>query len=416
MSSKEEASKPFYLTGAGFSREISEKLPLLPELAEKVSARMGMRESDLFAFNGNIEQWMSHLATDQPWLAKEQSLENLARFYTASKEIYSIVSAAENEVMQDACPHWLEVFAGHVSCRSATVATLNYDTLLERTIATSCQIQNVADIYGMPLESRSFPGGNFGLSSGEPNSHRPIVYKLHGSTNWRYSGLDAPMSDRVVLESTNATWFGASLKGPDMHSRWGKLHADLSPYIVPPTATKTTYYGNLSMRAQWINSFNALRDSSEVVIMGFSFPDTDLAIRHYFTQGLTAKRITVVDMNRKLKKKIREITGKRVKVEQYTSLSEYALENCGSIVSWRIEDSSGVPHPQIFVNGASLPEVRWKSSMRESLGDESLPLPDRALLAIQKELHMQWGGALKWEKPTENGRFGSAKAYLPPST
>ena len=56
------------------------------------------------------------------------------------------------------------------------------------------------------------------------------------------------------------------------------LIADREPCIVPPTSSKSPYYGNRTLHALWQQAALALRAADEVVVMGFSLPPSDQVV------------------------------------------------------------------------------------------------------------------------------------------
>ena len=53
------------------------------------------------------------------------------------------------------------------------------------------------------------------------------------------------------------------------------LLADLRTLVVPPTSTKSAFYGADAIRALWRNAAAALAGTDELVVVGYSFPPSD---------------------------------------------------------------------------------------------------------------------------------------------
>lgn len=125
-----------FVLGAGFSKAISRKMPLLLELSSAVSGRLGHHKEDVWEpYSGqNIEITLSFLTQRHPWISETEYHQNLALATDATEAIGSIIDSATQEILIDnpRCPAWLLKFVHALHDRLATVITMNYDTLLER--------------------------------------------------------------------------------------------------------------------------------------------------------------------------------------------------------------------------------------------------------------------------------------------
>jgi hypothetical protein len=50
------------------------------------------------------------------------------------------------------------------------------------------------------------------------------------------------------------------------------------PFIVPPSAAKSSYYANLVTRELWSQAFSALRETKRIIMIGYSLPIADMTI------------------------------------------------------------------------------------------------------------------------------------------
>ena len=127
-----------FLLGAGFSKAISEHMPLLAELSRKVQARTSLKaHSPVWdMFEDDLEMWLTYLSQAHPWLSESENLRNQALFLDLSHDIADELEECENLVTQSFPPDWLSNLTSSWHERKTVVITLNYDTLIERAAAT----------------------------------------------------------------------------------------------------------------------------------------------------------------------------------------------------------------------------------------------------------------------------------------
>lgn len=65
---------------------------------------------------------------------------------------------------------------------------------------------------------------------------------------------------------------------------------------MPPSALKSSYYGNPVTREIWSSAHGALRESSKVVLMGYSLPLTDLSTAGLIASALEAGNVALIDI------------------------------------------------------------------------------------------------------------------------
>jgi len=89
-----------FVFGAGFSRAISDQLPLTDRLGDLVVERIADYDPDAprGGFKGGyFEAWLSRLADDQPDLDPADNLLNRSMFARVTGAIYDIVTEREFE-------------------------------------------------------------------------------------------------------------------------------------------------------------------------------------------------------------------------------------------------------------------------------------------------------------------------------
>lgn len=299
-------SQPCYLLGAGFSRAIHEKMPLLTDLSDRVVTHMKERGANWAGASTlalNLEEWLSYLATDQPWLSLADNLRHRADFTEVAGALFAILSQAELSARHRPIPPWLGSLALHWLREKPSILTFNYDNLVERVLAQ----QHRDVLRGKPgswiylYEAPILPGPVVsGLSSGEeaPDGLMPRLLKLHGSLGWYHSGQEAGPYDPVYTTQSWGMWNVAKGETATPSSRQGAAAnrmADKVPFIIPPTAVKNSHYSNIAMKAQWRAAAEALRRADELVVIGYSFPPSDVMINTMIRTEFTGGKVTVID-------------------------------------------------------------------------------------------------------------------------
>ena len=290
-----------YLLGAGFSKAMHSAMPTLKELGPQIIAELKrdghLRPDDepLAPFAGDVEAWLSHLSTSEPWNTEDADLENQALFVKASRVI--------NKVITTSTPDWgqlaedsrdvLTRLAHHWSLHRSPILTFNYDLIVEQAIqerirelpaypGASGDKDRLIDYYALTLTFRRVFTPFF--SASKATDDIPTLYKLHGSVNWLYSGLEAPQAP-VVLKEEQDPKFG--------HEH---IYDDLSPLIIPPTNSKSVFYNHRALRAQWHNAYEVLRAADRLIVMGYSLPPTDLQVRTMLGMALReGTEVIVID-------------------------------------------------------------------------------------------------------------------------
>lgn len=312
-----------FVLGAGFSRAISERMPLTDELGNLAQKR-GAFESRMGAFRGGqFEAWLSRRAEPQPYLGAADTLANQALFARATEIIAEILDERVSEVLGQALPTWLGELISIWHLRQSHVITFNYDPLVE------CAFQTM-QFYDWRRDTRFTwgslinysPGGMAGASFGEAgltSSPHPSfrLWKLHGSLNWWWVQGDSTGATvrRVRLPGT----FGSAEPFSLEEAHWSVPGRER--YIAPPAALKSSHYGNPTTRGIWEQAYGALKNADQVTLMGYSLPQTDLSTSGMVAEAYSddaAKQFIVVDREeggRGIAARLRALLGPEVKID-----------------------------------------------------------------------------------------------------
>ena len=269
-----------FLLGAGFSKAVSDDMPLLQELSSQIRDRLPDLPESLSTLGDNIEIWLSYLSQPHPWLRESENLRNRALALEITEEIKKVLDEKEQLVIQDECPSWLLTLTQHWHKNQVGVISLNYDTLVERAAIERIDKIKVEHLYPVRLELSTKRGGEQAAILGPM---RPVdtftLFKLHGLTNWYYSGAS---------ESTGEVIYYSAIEGWDTSSKESdsKLAVrDKVPLIVPPTTEKVGFFQHESLKRIWTQALSSLRAATRLFIIGYSLPMTDLAVRLFLHDG-----------------------------------------------------------------------------------------------------------------------------------
>lgn len=292
-----------FILGAGFSRAVHEAMPVLSDLASMLVDRSepATGRFPLGRFANNVERWLSFLAAPPPWLTDADVLRCRGDFEEASKLIAEHIEDCESNARTSPVPGWLDRMVRWWRASESTVITFNYDVLVELAYVDAVAVDShgddnakrwILDLYRVPVTPAVM---RVGTVLGAEYKDSFALLKLHGSRNW-YRPPDqtaGAVYDTAVFEHWDLG--DPARVGSNLAQRGV---SDLVPMIVPPIATKSLYYTHTMIRRQWQAAADAIRKASELVIIGYSLPVTDLSVVDLLTANLPDYvPIEVVDVN-----------------------------------------------------------------------------------------------------------------------
>jgi hypothetical protein len=207
---------------------------------------------------------------------------------------------------------WLMALAD-TSGEQVTIISTNYDIEVEQALYNRLGYQNV------------FAQVDFGMSVREPDQGRIYcrpaharfgVYKLHGSLNW----LRCDVCDNVYLNPLGAIAYLSFMLGDDQAGRPQDqallasckadgtdqchcLYRPLRHMVVAPSFVREVR--DPILLEIWRNALEALRQADEWIIVGYSLPPEDVAIRSMFLRASRGRdtqdrpRVVVVQQEEK---------------------------------------------------------------------------------------------------------------------
>lgn len=245
-----------FLLGAGFSKAVTDSMPLLNELSRELKKRLKLPKSVLTLGN-NVELWLTYLSQPQPWLSEAENLRNRALFLELNQEIGKVLNERTYKAIKIRYPDWLCPLIKWWDAQKSAVITLNYDTVIERATLQILQLLNANHIYPVRLTDIRIRKPLYSLEY-EPATFK--LFKLHGSVNCYYSGAASYFGETIYC-SRVARWKGFL----DDEDRSMEDMGDKVPLIVPPTTEKVTYFQHETIRRTWGLAGQALRAASRLV-------------------------------------------------------------------------------------------------------------------------------------------------------
>ncbi|HEX2101158.1 MAG TPA: hypothetical protein VHF69_10865, partial [Candidatus Synoicihabitans sp.] len=225
-----------------------------------------------------------------------------ALFLDMSNAIASVLEATVATVspsLSSSAPPWLGALIRHWHEQRCTVLTLNYDTLIE-VAAAGVRVEgerSIAprDLYPTLLTDASARTGDHS-SSERHESFR--LLKLHGSTNWYYSGRTAAAGETIYFVPPLRPG-SADEAARRRHEHLIRAVADKYPFMVPPIYDKSPLLTHETIRALWFDAGEALRSARRIICMGYSLPSSDLTMMHFLrTNCGESARIEIVNESR----------------------------------------------------------------------------------------------------------------------
>lgn len=266
-----------FLLGAGFSRAVCPTMPTMKELFEELEPLIGnadgfSRQAYEYA-DRNVETLLSYYAIPNP---SDDPIERLRKQrVTALLElgITLILSGKERDGDESGLNPNGAKLVNKWHQQQSHVLTANYDTLVERMAGAhdDTQVSNLYPIAVIP--SPAIMGHN---PSGTITGPGLKLYKLHGSVSWYTS----------QGESNSGPIYGHVGFGAGAFHPWEKLLGDKRCFIVPPVHDKSTLLSHESIRSIWRQANRyVLREASRLYVIGYSLPETDMAMRTLLWEG-----------------------------------------------------------------------------------------------------------------------------------
>jgi hypothetical protein len=155
---------------------------------------------------------------------------------------------------------------------------------------------------------------------GDPNVGIPYL-KLHGSINWGICSKCHQIVPYQIGAPHFELWHDPKYVVFNLGSQLGQVrHCDVKltgpPVLVPPTWNKTVYHGQIG--TVWKRACQELASAENVLVVGYSLPESDLFFRYLYAIGseskTTIKRFWVFDpdQNNEVEARFRRLIGRGI--------------------------------------------------------------------------------------------------------
>ncbi len=190
-----------------------------------------------------------------------------------------------------------------------TIITFNYDLIVEQELWKQKK-WSFLDGYGLKKDIKDFSAPFGGIySPAHPTNSIIKVYKLHGSLGW----LSGYFKDEIIFSGMPDYFQGYTGLPSERDLQVAGAERDEGTTFIEPTYIKR--FNCTPILDIWKQSIQALQQSNELIIIGYSLPEADAAAYAFLTSGvynsqLTA--VTVVNLDKSVFNKFEMVLGKKV--------------------------------------------------------------------------------------------------------
>lgn len=289
-------ARPVYILGAGFSKTISDEMPITFELTKLIK----QRNPDIAINLGNMtfEQWLTVHSTDLPFLENYENTQRRSISEKITESVGDIIAERTDRASSVPCPEWLTELINIWHEEKAVVITLNYDTLVERAVNSA----NLIDYDGKSTinsENIVHPSPMSGPAlvwddQGEYVDNESFqLIKLHGSINWFYSRFDAGVVSAQKLRVREKFNGKRTIK----HSEKiiSEIIGSQDRLIIPPIISKDKFYGTNISNILWRTARKYLKQAEEIIFIGYSLPPEDFVTGQLVKEIPSGAKIVVAD-------------------------------------------------------------------------------------------------------------------------
>ena len=266
------------------STEMREKKDLALQRAYQIVQAINVSLEDLFTVFDNVAVEREHFRSFSP--QKMSEMHNKLKLCIIYTLAFSIIEAND-------CTDYERFSRFLINQRRSvsqkednlSIITMNWDDVLERTLACQCVEYNKTLNKGQKkiLPDLCFYDYDFmGRSNHIPSTHIKAkgnknikILKMHGSLAW----LECPKCGRIFTdyESEIACEEFGGAKCPCCKKNNEMDAPELRSLIITPTFMKSLE--NLNIKNIWYNALLDISEADHICFIGYSFPDADFEMR-----------------------------------------------------------------------------------------------------------------------------------------
>jgi NAD-dependent SIR2 family protein deacetylase len=205
--------------------------------------------------------------------------------------------ADQNEELLGRFVDWMHRRAEEGDC-PLSIITTNYDVAIEKRLYARLDVQEIPDLIDFGLSWRAVDTPGHDTAQGRPSSPLLGLYKLHGSLDW----LRCPLCDHIYIDPARTIFRGEGREGPARRIASCVCgYRPLRHIIVAPSMVRDVRNPNLL--TIWHSALEALRTAEEWIVIGYSMPPEDVAIRAMLLRAHRGRekppRVRLVELGQK---------------------------------------------------------------------------------------------------------------------
>jgi NAD-dependent SIR2 family protein deacetylase len=160
-----------------------------------------------------------------------------------------------------------------------SIITTNYDVVIEKRLYARLNAQEIPELIDFGLSWRVVDSADEVPAQARPASPWLGLYKLHGSLDW----LRCPLCDHIYIDPARTIFRGERTRGGRERASARATATCVCGYrplrhiIVAPSMVRDVRNPNLL--TIWHSALEALRTADEWIVIGYSMPPEDVAIR-----------------------------------------------------------------------------------------------------------------------------------------
>lgn len=183
-----------------------------------------------------------------------------------------------------------------------SIITTNYDVAIEKRLYARLDAREIPDLIDFGLSWRPVDRPEQGSAQGRPGSPWLGLFKLHGSLDW----LRCPLCEHIYIDPARTVLSPeGEREAPARRARGAAAcvcgYRPLRHIIVAPSMVRDVRNPNLLMI--WHSALEALRTAEEWIVIGYSMPPEDVAIRAMLLRAYRGRdrppRVRVVERAQK---------------------------------------------------------------------------------------------------------------------